>query len=191
MSDDNYGEDVARHEWYMTKVSGFRVRKYEDDKTLGLQYKTSWHDSTGATWVDELNTGTDDSGLVRRYIRANKATILRVILGFMDAPANNGFPFVSNYCIVANRSLKLINEAAPDVAEDDILADSDVDPDIEPDDGLDHLTVVPYYTKLVKGLDSFECALQFSRNGITVLPRIEIAAIFGFVICYSYSAVSR
>ena len=83
MSDDNYGEDVARHEWYMTKVSGFRVRKYEDDKTLGLQYKTSWHDSTGATWVDELNTGTDDSGLVRRYIRANKATILRVIIGFM------------------------------------------------------------------------------------------------------------
>ena len=93
--------------------------------------------------MDELNTGTDDSGLVRRYIRANKATILHVILRFMDAPVNDGFPFVSNYCIVANRSLKLITEAAPDLVEDDILADNDVDPDIERDDGLDHLTVVP------------------------------------------------
>ena len=50
------------------------------------------------------------------------------------------------------------------MVEDDILADSDVDPDIEPDDGLDHLTVVPYYTKLVKGLFRMGIAVQSKRH---------------------------
>jgi hypothetical protein len=185
MSDHSDMEEPESY--WMTKIVGRRLRKYDvyddgEEFVFNFQYKTEWFDSDALTWVDEHGTGDDESGIVRAYILKNNSAIVRDVTTLTNKASNQGIPFKSKFfsirhgkCVMASG----LYGADEPLDDDDGFADDDRD--VEPDDGVVHLTLVPYFSKAVNGTGEFTSTLDFNRNGVTCMSRDDIAHRYGFV----------
>jgi hypothetical protein len=182
--------DQADH-WWMTKIVQRSLRRYDEEgdgniisTVLSYKYRTEWNDTTEKTWVDEDDTGEDSGFVVRKYIQKNSAAIAREVHEKLLIGSNVGATFRSRYFRLNQRTCTVFRfdgeESPADEDEDAYAVDDAVMPGQPVDPGC-LLTLVMYFSKVVKGNGEFETTLEFNRSGITLLTRDEIARLFGFL----------